>query len=85
MNRLQDCFDDDDASDNGACPLFHGMCFDPAHDTMHLHQRDHSPTLGAWIQHEPSGPCLCVDGQNLYASPVDKPVNPINPLGGHSL
>ena len=65
--------------------LFLDMCFDPAHNALHFQTCDHSPTLQAWMQHEPSGPCPYVDGQNLYASPVDEPANPINPLGGDSL
>ena len=71
--------------DGCANQLYQGMALDPAKAPFDFRIRAFSPKLEAWIQHEPSGPCPYVDGQNLYASPVDEPANPINPLGGDSL
>jgi len=78
MNRLQDCFDDDDAGDGFAGQLFQGMRHDPAHDALHFQQRGHSPTLKAWMQDEP---CGYVDGLNVYNAPPDNPINAVDPLG----
>ena len=75
----------DQIDDGFAHQLFQGMRHDPSVPLTNFAPRAHSPTLKAWIQHEPSGPCPYVDGQNLYAAPVDEPVNPINPLGDLSL
>ena len=79
MNRLQGCFDDDDAGDDvSAGPSFQGMRHDPAHDALHFQMRDHSPTLKAWMQDEP---CGYVDGLNVYNAPPDDPINAVDPLG----
>ncbi len=77
MNRLQDCFDDDDG-DGFAGQLFQGMRHDPSAPLIDFRHRDFSPTLKSWMDQEPLG---YVDGLNVYNAPVDEPVNPINPLG----
>ncbi len=75
MNRLQDCFDDDDAGD----AMFQGMRHDPEQAAFFTGQGRHfSPALKAWMADEP---CGYVDSLNVYNAPVDEPVNPINPLG----
>mgnify|MGYP001556684963 CR=1 FL=1 len=44
------------------------MRHDPALDAMHFQQRDHRPTLNAWMQDEPAG---YVDTLNAYNAPAD--------------
>ena len=68
---------------DGGCAnqLYQGIALDPAKAPFDFRIRDFSPKLEAWIQHEPSGPCPYVDGQNLYAAPVDDPRQPDQPAG----
>ena len=57
---------------------FQGMRLDPNDHMFYERQRSYSPTVKPWANHEPMG---YVDGLNVYAAPVDDPVNPVNPLG----
>lgn len=79
MNRLQHCFDDDDAGDGfRAGHVFQGMRHDPSAPLPHFATRDFSPTLERWMQHEP---CGYVDGLNVYSASVDHPMVAVDPLG----
>ena len=79
MNRLQDCFDEDDSGDDvSAGPLFQGMRHDPSVPLTDFAARSFSPALKAWMQDEP---CGYVDGLNVYNAPPDNPINAVDPLG----
>ena len=53
MNRLQDCFDDDNAGGEiGTGPLFQGMRHDPSVPLNDFAARHFSPALARWIDQE---------------------------------
>jgi RHS repeat-associated protein len=78
MNRLQDCFDDDDAGDGFAGQLFQGMRHDPSVPLTDFARRHFSPTLKNWM---PADPVAYVDGLNWYNAPPANPINAVDPLG----
>ena len=78
MNRLRDCFGDDDAGDVSAVPLFQGMRHDPGKPLFEHRPRAIHPGIARWMDQEPLG---YVDGMNTHNAPVDGHVSRINPLG----
>jgi hypothetical protein len=74
INRLQDCFDDDDVAEG---PLFQGIRHDPSVPLVDFAPRDHIPAFKAWMQDEP---CGCVHGMNHYIVERDNSIHAVNPL-----
>jgi RHS repeat-associated protein len=77
MNRLQDCFDDDDPGEGFPGQLFQETRHDPSVSLPDFALRDFSPVLQRWTLDDP---CGYVDGMNVYSAPVDHPMVAVNPL-----
>jgi RHS repeat-associated protein len=58
--------------------LFQGAVYDTAAGLHDCRNRTYSPTLAAWVPHDPLG---YVDGLNVYTVPSDNPTCAVDPLG----